>query len=151
MGTKLSLSINSKKINATRLDISARQFTFIADEPEQLGGQDEGPNPLEYLLGGFAACLNVVAHIVAKEQNIEYSNLEIAITGHDLNTARFLGEKTDARAGFKNISVNFNVESDASQEALEHWLATVEKRCPAADIISNATPVKIAVNQLVLA
>lgn len=144
MSNNISLTINSKKINESQLDISTGKFNFA------IGVKGETPSPLEYLLAGLASCVNAVAHVVAKEQNIEFGNLEISITGHDLNTARFLGQDTSSRAGFREISVDFNVESEESQETIDKWLAAVEDRCPAADIILNATPIRVKANKLAL-
>lgn len=147
----LSLSISAKKETATRLNISARHFNFIADEPESFGGTDQGPNPLEYLLGGYAACLNVVAHIVAKEQNIQFDSLEILITGNDLDPAKFQGQETSSRTGFQSIDVQFNVDTNLEQEALDKWIAAVKERCPAGDNLANATPISLSINQTVSA
>lgn len=30
-----------------------RDFTFLIDEPYKLGGSDEAPTPMEYVLGSF--------------------------------------------------------------------------------------------------
>lgn len=147
----LSLSISAKKETAARLNISARHFNFIADEPESFGGTDQGPNPLEYLLGGYAACLNVVAHIVAREQNIQFDSLEILITGNDLDPAKFQGQETSSRTGFQSIDVQFNVDTNLDQEALDKWIAAVKERCPAGDNLANATPISLSVNQTVSA
>ena len=59
---KLTFSINGKNANATRLDVKARSFSVVVDEPADLGGTDAGPNPVEYVLAGYAGCLNVVGH-----------------------------------------------------------------------------------------
>ena len=64
--TKLTFAINGENRNATRLDVDARQFRVVVDEPVQLGGSDAGPNPVEYILAGYAGCLTVVGHLVAK-------------------------------------------------------------------------------------
>src|SRR5690554_5700419 len=49
---KLTFSINGKNANATRLDVKARSFSVVVDEPADLGGTDAGPNPVEYVLAG---------------------------------------------------------------------------------------------------
>lgn len=36
--------------------IKAGDFLLLADEPEELGGQNRGPNPYEYLASALAAC-----------------------------------------------------------------------------------------------
>jgi len=38
----------------------ARSFELIVDEPEMLGSEDSATNLVEYLLAGYADCLNVV-------------------------------------------------------------------------------------------
>lgn len=145
----LTFKITGRNANSTRLDIEARQFKFIADEDASFGGLDEGPNPLEYLLGGYASCLNVIAHLVAKEQNIQLRGLEINITGNDLNPAKVLGQPTTERTGFQSLDVQFEVDSDADQATLEKWIEEVKGRCPVGDNLANPTPIKISVSQLV--
>ncbi len=145
----LTFSISGKNANSTRLDIKARQFKFIADEDASFGGLDEGPNPLEYLLAGYASCLNVVAHLVAKERNINLRGLEITITGNDLNPAKVMGQPTADRTGFQSLDVQFEVDSDADQATLDSWITEVRGRCPVGDNLANPTPIKISVNQLV--
>ncbi len=143
-----TVSITGKKVTANRLDIKARQFEFISDKELDFGGNEDGPNPLEYLLGGYAACINVVAHMVAKEQNINVRKLEINITG-TLDASKLLGQPTTARSGFKSLKVNLNLDSDADQATQEKWIKEVEERCPAGDNLANATPIEISTNQLV--
>lgn len=142
-----TVSITGKKVTANRLDIKARQFEFISDKELDFGGNEDGPNPLEYLLGGYAACINVVAHMVAKEQNINVRKLEISITG-TLDSSKLFGQSTTARSGFKSLKVNLNLDSDADQATQERWIKEVEERCPAGDNLANATPIEIVTNQL---
>lgn len=137
-----SFSVSGVSESPARILVKARQFTIIIDEPPALGGEDKGANPVEYLLSALAGCLNVVAHIVAKEMGINIKRLEIQVSGQ-LDTARLIGEKTTERAGFQQIEVNFKIDSDADDALLEHWLAVVKDRCPVSDNLANPTPVKI--------
>lgn len=45
----------------TKIVVEARDFEFVVDEPESLDGSNSGPNPVEYLIGAWAGCLNVVS------------------------------------------------------------------------------------------
>ncbi|RIJ50149.1 OsmC family peroxiredoxin [Maribellus luteus] len=135
----LTFKIEGEAQSAARLAVSARQFTIVVDEPPALGGDDQGANPVEYLLASYAGCINVVAHLTAKELGIKLAGLKIQVEGN-LNPARFLGKSDEERAGFKQINVDFFPETDASAEKISHWISLIKKRCPINDNLVNTTP-----------
>lgn len=102
----------------------------------------EAPCPVEYILAGFAGCLNIVGGIVAKELNIEIKSLQIEISG-ELDVDKYLGASTEERAGFKGIEVTVKPISDASKEELQKWIEIVESRCPVQDNLFNPTPISL--------
>ncbi|WP_096389335.1 OsmC family protein [Halopenitus persicus] len=134
--------IDAESESSTRTAVETRGFEFVVDEPEAAGGTDEGPTPVEYLLGSWAGCLNVVAHLVADERDIEIESLDLSIEG-DLDPRAFQGISEDERAGYQEIRVRIDAETDADEETLQEWLAAVERRCPVGDNIQNATPTAI--------
>ena len=44
----LIVSINGKSVGPTRYEGKLRQFIVVVDEPENLGGKDSAPTPVEY-------------------------------------------------------------------------------------------------------
>jgi uncharacterized OsmC-like protein len=50
----LQFTINGKSINATKFTDETRQFSHTLDEPAALGGADDGANPMEFILAGYA-------------------------------------------------------------------------------------------------
>ena len=142
----LKFSVSGESTSETKFEGNTRQFTVTVDEPEALGGTDDFPNPVEYILAGFAGCVNVVGHVVAKELGFTLDGLKIEVDG-ELNPNRFLGTSNDERAGFKSIKLNLIPETDASIETLAKWLEIVEDRCPVKDNLQNSTPVSIAVEK----
>lgn len=141
----INFSVSGQRKNKTKIEVKAGDFTLIVDEPENLGGTNDGPNPVEYVLAALAGCLNVVGHLAAEEMGFELKDLKIDIEG-DLDPAKFSGKKTDARAGYQEIRATMKPDTDADQAALEKWVETVEERCPVSDNLANTTPVKISVN-----
>lgn len=137
-------AVSAQSESATKTVVKARDFEFVVDEPSSLGGTDDGPNPVEYLIGAWAGCLNVVVHTVGEERGIDLENVSIAIEG-DLDPRKFLGIDEDPRAGYQAIDVRIEVESDADEAALEALGAAVEERCPVGDNIENPTPANVAV------
>jgi len=140
----LQFSVAGVRTSATQFKAKARQFTLVVDEPEDFGGTNEGANPVEYILAGFAGCTNVIGHIVAKELGFTLNNLHIEVSG-TLNPQRLLGTSYDQRAGFKAINLNLTPEADVSEEILAKWLQIVEDRCPVKDNLQNSTPVHVTV------
>lgn len=135
-----NFSINGKKITPTLYQGQSRQFTINVDEPEYLGGNDISANPVEYLLAGYAGCLNVVFNLVAKERNIEIKELKINING-GINPANFLGYSDRERASFLSLNVYIEIDTDAGEDQVDNLIETVKKRCPINDNLSNPTPI----------
>ncbi|PZC53200.1 MULTISPECIES: OsmC family protein [unclassified Mesotoga] len=130
-----------------RVAVKARNFTMIVDEPPNLGGDDKGASPVEYVLAALAGCLNVVGHLVADEMGFKIKRLEIDVYG-PLNPARLFGKSYEDRAGFKEITAEMKVETDADEETLKKWVEAVEDRCPVTDNLVNPTPVKVLASSL---
>lgn len=139
-----TFAIRAESETATHTVVNAREFEFSVDEPEELGGSDVAPNPVEYLLGALAGCINVVGHTVADEMDMAVSGIEIGIEG-DLDPTKFLGADMDPRAGYQVVRVDVTVDTDADDSTVATWLESVRERCPVSDTIANTTPMDISV------
>ena len=122
------------------------QFIVNADNYEiKIGANANHPNlnapsPIEYILAGYAGCINAVGTLVASELNLDLKSLKIAIKG-EINVDKFLGKPTLERAGFNKIEVFINADSDASPKEIQNWLTVLESRCPVGDNLKYETPV----------
>lgn len=140
----LKFRIKADSENPTKTVVKARNFQFVIDEPEDLGGTNSAANPVEYVLGAFAGCLNVMGHLIAKELGFELRKLHIDMTG-ELNPARLFGQSEEDRAGYKGISVSLKPDCDADEQTLEKWRVAIADRCPVCDNLKHATPVEMVV------
>lgn len=123
-------------------EAKSREFSFIIDEPENLGGKNLGPNPIEYLLFALGGCLGIVIQVVAKEMNLNIEGIKIRLKG-ELNPLRFMGKDFSERAGYKKITAEIEIKSSETKDKLQELLKKVEERCPISDNIRNQTPVEI--------
>lgn len=139
-------AVSAESESETKTRVEARDFEFVVDEPIELGGTNDGPNPVEYLIGAWAGCLNVVTHTVSKERGIslDSTETEIEIEG-DLDPRAFLDGVDDIRAGYQTIRVQITVDSDADEETLTALAAEVNQRCPVGDNIGNPTPTDVTI------
>jgi len=92
-------------------EIAHRQpFTMIADEPPILAGNDDGANPVEYLLHALASCLttSMVAHAAVRGIRIEAMTSELE---GDLDLNGFLGLNPETPKGYTHIRARFRVDA----------------------------------------
>jgi uncharacterized OsmC-like protein len=136
----LQFSINGKGITSTKFEGKVRHFSITVDEPEDFGGNNEAPTPVEYILAGYAGCLNVVINLIAKEMGILMYSLEINISG-EINPDKLMGISNKERAGFKALNVDLNIKSNGTPKDLQKLLAQVKERCPVNDNLFNTTPI----------
>lgn len=141
----LNFRIHAKSENATKTVVRARKFQIVIDEPPTLGGNDEGANPVEYLIAAYAGCINVMGHLIAKEMEMDLQGIKIDISGN-LNPDKLFGKSEEDRAGYKSIQVKVKPDTTASPEVLEKWLEQVCDRCPVSDNIKHETPVEVSLS-----
>jgi len=142
--SNIKFEAKGQSVNKTKLRAKVRNFVVEVDEPKDLGGGDEAPNPVEYILVGLAGCINVVANHIAGELGITINNLEITTSGN-ININKFLGTSDKERAGFQGINLELSYQSDAPQALLDKWHEEVSKRCPVKDNLLDETPIQISV------
>lgn len=140
----MTVSVEAQRESATQTTVEVRDFNLTVDESEEMGGQNEGPNPLEYLLAGQAGCLNVTGQQVASDMDIDIDDLELTIEG-EFNQAAFAGNDDD-RIGPQDVEVSMAVDTDADEATVEEWAERVEARCPVSDNIKNETSVELTLD-----
>lgn len=138
----LKFSARAYSESPAKTVVETRGFKIIVDEPESLGGTDQGANPVEYVLAALAGCLNVVGHMIAGELNFVLRGIEFELDG-DLDPSKLFGTSSEKRAGYSEIRVKIIPDADADQEVLAKWLEIVKERCPVSDNLSNPTLVSI--------
>ncbi len=125
-----------------RSEARIREFASAkSDEPNQLGGTNTGPNPVEQVLGALGNCLAVGYAANATVAGITINDLTIQVEG-DLDLRTFLG-LADGNAGFNNISVKVHLDSDASPEALQALHDKVTNTSPVGHTLNRAVSVVI--------
>jgi uncharacterized OsmC-like protein len=119
-----------------------KPFVLDADEPPVLLGNDQGANPVEFVLHALAACLTTSLVYHAAARGIQIESIESSLEG-DLDLQGFLGLSEQVRRGYKQIRASFTIKSDASAEQLE----ALTKFSPVYDIVSNPVQVSIQIEK----
>jgi uncharacterized OsmC-like protein len=63
-----------------RTEVSAGGHTLVADEPESLGGTDEGPNPYDYLLAALGGCTAMTLRMYADRKGWPLESVTVRLS-----------------------------------------------------------------------
>ncbi len=117
----------------------------MIDEPQNMGGTDEGPSPIQVLLMSLAGCLNITGHEVARQKGLILKGMKVTIEGV-MNPCAFIGCSFEERAGFQKIKVSVDPEMEnATPEEISNWLEETENRCPVTDNIRADTTLSVSI------
>lgn len=136
----LTFKASGKLQEGLRVDVQVRQFQMAFDEPENLGGKDSAPNPVEGLLASLIGCLGIVTRVVAQEKNLPVEGVEIEVEG-DLDPRGFMGQYNLVRPGFLAVRYAVKVKGNLSDEQIKTLMEEVDKRCPVSDTLGKGTQV----------
>lgn len=117
-------------------NILAGNHQIIADEPEDIGGQDLGATPMELLAASLASCTSITLRMYADRKNwaIDEIKVEVNIVRNKEKTS------TDFQ---KTITVK-----GALDEEMKQLVLSIANACPVHKILSNT----VAINsELVMA
>jgi uncharacterized OsmC-like protein len=81
---------------------------------------------------------------VAQLRGIQLRSVTARLEG-DMDILGILGADTDARNGFNNIKVTFDIDADAKPDEIRALVAQSQKRSAVYDIITNPTNVTVDV------
>ena len=139
---KKKVCVESTLGGAFVFESDVRGHRVVIDQPEETGGTDTGPTPLEMMFVALAGCIGSLGRIVAMQKRIELRNLRIKVEG-DLDLDGLLGKPIEGRIGFEGITISVDVDADLSDEEKDAFLLELERRCPVSENLMNATPLNI--------
>jgi uncharacterized OsmC-like protein len=144
--------VSSRWVGGTRSDhrvdgfsIGGRQvrrpFTLKVDEPEELCGTNEFPNPQEYFFSAVNACMMVGYSAVATLMGIRLTMLEIETTG-DIDLRGFLGIDDSVTRGCDQLRQTVRIAGEATEEQFAELHRVVLATSPNFDHVTRAVPMK---------
>jgi uncharacterized OsmC-like protein len=116
-------------------------WTFDNSEPPILLGNNEGANPVEFVLHALAGCMTTTMVLHAAANGIPVDSVESSLEG-DLDVQGFLGLNDQIRNGYQHIRVNFQVTGDLTEEQRAQLYSFTQKS-PVFDIVTNRVPVTV--------
>ncbi|MDX2362183.1 MAG: OsmC family protein [Crocinitomicaceae bacterium] len=120
----------------TSITITGTEWNLQADEPEEDGGSNSGPNPMQYFIASLASCQNEQAQVVAEELSITIDKIDITLAV-DLNLDGFMGLDDNSEYCFKRANFNAVVHGEISEDQIIELGKRVDSRCPILSLLRS--------------
>jgi uncharacterized OsmC-like protein len=124
-------------------DASRREpFVFTNGEPPVLLGNNEGANPVEFLLHALAGCVTTTTVLHAAARGIRIKSLSTELVG-DIDLQGLLGLDDSVPAGYREIRIKMDIEADCSDAELDDLLRFAQAHSPVCNTVCRPVPVVI--------
>jgi uncharacterized OsmC-like protein len=121
-------------------DSRSASFVFTNGEPPILLGNNEGANPVEYLLHALAGCVTTTTVLHAAARGIRIKRLSTKLVGK-LDVQGLLALDAGVPAGYEEIRIVMDIDADCSQKELDDLLAFAKDHSPVCNTVCR--PVKV--------
>lgn len=117
---------------------------LIADEPEDVGGQNRGPGPYEYLLMGLGACTNITVRMYANMKGIPLERIRVVLS-HQKIYAEDCKDCDKNPRKMDEIVRDITLEGELTGEQRERLLK-IANRCPVHQTLTSTITIRTRLN-----
>ena len=100
------MEVHVEHLGAVQFEIKARQHVIACDQPEALGGFDEGMTPPELLLSALASCAAYYAVAYLKKKGLAAPGTRVSVSA----------DKVQNPPRMDNFKIALSVPTDLSDE-----------------------------------
>lgn len=111
-GTRSQTRVDGWQLGGQRF---TKSFRIDADEPRELCGNNTQPNPQEYLMAAFNACMMVGYVAGASIRGIELESVQIETEG-ELDLRGFLGLDSKVKPGYDELHYTVRIKGNGTPE-----------------------------------
>ena len=123
-------------------DSRKEPFVFTNGEPPVLLGNNEGANPVEFLLHALAGCVTTTFILHASSRGVSIHELSTELEGN-IDLQGLLGLDHSITSGYEQIKITMHVKADCSDEELNDLIETAKRHSPVCNTVCRPVPVKI--------
>lgn len=120
-------------------------FSFDADHPLQFAAEDIGITPIEYVLVALGSCLTGGIASIASQRDIQLRSVKATLAASQ-DLQGILGIDPDVKNGFGGVTVNYEIDADATPAEIQALVAQSQKRSAVYDILTSPTDVTVSVS-----
>jgi uncharacterized OsmC-like protein len=124
-------------------DSRERPFVFTNGEPPVLLGDNEGANPVEFLLHALAGCVTTTTVLHAAARGIRIEEIRTELEG-DIDLQGLLGLDESVSPGYEQIRIKMHIQADCSAEELDDLMNFARNHSPVCSTVCRPVPVDVS-------
>ena len=128
--------VSARLTTGMQVEITNGRHSWAADEPEDVGGSDTGPNPYELLLGGLAACICVTIAMYCRHKKLTLHAVDATFAFSRIHADDCEHCDDDATGFLDHIESKVHISGEFD-EGQKKRLAQIATRCPVHKTLEN--------------
>ncbi len=117
-------------------------FVFMNGEPPVLLGNNEGANPVEFLLHALAGCVTTTFVLHAAARGIHVESIATRMRGN-IDLQGLLALDDSVSPGYESIEMDMDIQADCSDQEIDSLLAFVREHSPTCQTVCRPVPVNV--------
>lgn len=119
-----------------------KPFVFTNGEPPVLLGNNEGANPVEFLLHALAGCVTTTTVLHAAARGIRIQELSTELEG-TMDLQGLLALDDTVAVGYEQIKIRMHIKADCTDKELDELLSFAEAHSPVCNTVCRPVPVVV--------
>lgn len=118
-------------------EISVNGHALVADEPEDLGGTDAGPDPYDYLVSALGACTAMTLRMYADRKGWPLDSVTVRLEHQKIHAKDCESCETE-NGKLDRIGLDIELEGDL-EEGQRQKLLEIAEKCPVHRTLTSET------------
>ncbi|KFB10632.1 bifunctional alpha/beta hydrolase/OsmC family protein [Nitratireductor basaltis] len=121
--------------------VQAGRHRLFADEPEEMGGDDTGPSPYDFLSAALGACTSMTLRIYAQHKKIDLGRVSVDVSHRKVHRKDSGSDISNGKSGrIDQFDRLISVEGELD-EALRAKVVEIANKCPVHRTLENSSHV----------
>jgi putative redox protein len=120
--------------------VSAGRHVLMAGEPVEVGGDDSGPGPYDYLLAALGACTSMTMRLYANRKGIAAERFAVRLSHRKVH-AQDCTDCETKQGNIGEITRDITIEGDIPDDARKR-LMEIADRCPVHETLTHEIKIR---------